>query len=117
MVALDAQEQAEDKETDAKSLTAFDPKDWWNKEQQLENFIGSRASCDGIAPFSYIIQETMLAAWTTTTCREKLIYNAALMGPVYSANNTTVFGALKQWVISTKGYDWIKQYNRTKNSR
>eukprot|EP00957_Ditylum_brightwellii_P053699 4068317-Ditylum_brightwellii.AAC.1 len=39
----------------------------------------------------------MPAAWAVTTCREKLIYNATLTDMVYSADNTTVVGALKKW--------------------
>eukprot|EP00957_Ditylum_brightwellii_P185922 14154521-Ditylum_brightwellii.AAC.1 len=117
MIALNVQEQAKDKETDVKASTAFDPKDWWNEEHWFENFIGLCISCDGITPLSYVIRGTIPMTWTTTTWREKLIYNAALAGPIYSADNTAIFGALKQWVISTNGYDWIKQFDSTNNGR
>eukprot|EP00957_Ditylum_brightwellii_P190129 14473403-Ditylum_brightwellii.AAC.1 len=66
-------------------------------------------------PLSYVIREDKPNKWTAMPRREKLIYNAALNGPVFTADNTAVYGAMKQWTIATDGYNWIKQYDDNKN--
>eukprot|EP00957_Ditylum_brightwellii_P205450 15343944-Ditylum_brightwellii.AAC.1 len=115
--SLDAKEAASTKDSDVKAPTAFNPKDWWNEEERFENYLGAKNSCDGMTPLVYVIREVMPAGWVPTTRREKLVYNAALAGPAYNVDNTEVCSALKQWTISTDGYDWIKSFDAAKDGR
>ena len=94
--------------------------EWYTWNEQWENYLSSIRGV-GDVPLSYIIRRDKPAGWDPETDaeneEEKLIYQVPLTGPEFEADNKTVWNKLLELTQGEPAYEWIRQFERTKNGR
>ena len=94
--------------------------DWYTWIEQFTNYLGAIRGVNDV-PLTYVIRKDMPAGWDpvadAATPEETLIYQVALTGAAFEADNRTVFTKIMEVTIGETSYEWIKQFEQTKDGR
>lgn len=94
----------------------FTPSQWVEWEILFTNYLSNLRGVRGVS-LNYIIRKPLPPGHTPYSRDEKLTFDAPLNGPDFSLDATIVYGKLKQQVIGTNAWEWIKTFDIDKNGR
>ena len=92
---------------------------WWDWKEKLTSKLESRKGVNG-TPLAYVIRQDKPAGWTVaqaTSPIEKLMYQVPLTGTNFVKDNSTVWAELQSHCLGTSTYEWIRQFDASKNGR
>ena len=92
---------------------------WFDWAESFESLCETKMGVTNV-PISYVIRRDKPQDWTpdqAATESEKLRYQVPLNGAAFTKDNEVVWSLLHNCCVGTPVYDWIRQYNDTKNGR
>ena len=109
----DVQRQLKDlADSDVDGPGKFKPDDWIQWEMKLDNYLATQPGTSGI-PLNYVIRDEEDPGRDATA----LLWQAPLEGANFQADAEIVFRTIKQCVIGTDAYEWIKGNERLRDGR
>lgn len=87
---------------------------WETWEETVVNYLNSQKGISGL-PLSYITRKTEPPFMMTRY--DEVIYNAALDGPIFTADNRTVAQLLLPLVLDTDAYEWCSSHLTRRRGR
>lgn len=89
---------------------------WIQWELAFENFLSGLKSKQ-MLPLSYVIRKDLPLNHIHVTEASRLLYQVPLVGQLYSADNNKVYRHLKECVVKTDGWEWIKAFDVQQDGR
>ena len=93
---------------------------WTIWDTKLENYLRSLQGALGI-PLDYVVRSDMPSTWDPAPDAEnehdRLKYQALQTGPSYDTDRMNMYRELKACCLDSKGWAWIKIFNRQKDGR
>ena len=89
---------------------------WVQWEIAFVNYLSGIKGIAGI-PLNYVVRKDLPAGHTFVSDEERLVYEAPLVGNTFTSDSKKVFCLLKEVVLGTDGWEWIKEYDDRKDGR
>ena len=94
--------------------------DWYTWIEQFTNYLAAIRGVNDV-PLTYVIRKDKPAGWDPVTdaasAEETLIYQVALTGAAFEADNRTVFTKIMEVTVGETAYEWIRRFEETKDGR
>jgi hypothetical protein len=94
----------------------FSPNQWVEWEILFNNYLSTLRGVRGV-PLNYVIRKPLPPGHMLYGREEQLTFDAPLHGPDFLLDAANVYGKLKQQTIGTNAWEWIKQFELSKNGR
>ena len=112
--------QAKEEKTSDIEVDKIDTgQDWFTWKESFTGLLELKTGVGG-SPLARCIRENKPAGWTpdqATNPLERLIYELPLTGNEYEVDNASAWSEIKKVTLGTPTYEWIRQYDATKNGR
>lgn len=89
---------------------------WIQWELGFENYLAGIKGAQGL-PIVYVIRKTLPDDHVHVNDDIEQMYQIPLVGQLYETDNKAVYLQLKQCVLNTEGWEWIKSYDANQNGR
>ena len=96
------------------TLENFDPDDFETHEDLFMNMISHALGISKKCPLRYVVRSAVVPVVFVDDFEER-IFQMPITGPEFDSENRTVYRKLKAFLVSTTGYAWIEQFDKTKN--
>ena len=94
--------------------------DWYTWIEQFTNYLAAIRGVNDV-PLTYVIRKDKPAGWDpvadASSPEETLIYQVALTGAAFEADNRTVFTKIMEVTVGETAYEWIRHFEETKDGR
>ena len=94
--------------------------DWYTWTEQFTNYLAAIRGVNDV-PLTYVIRKDKPEGWDPVTDasspEETLIYQVALTGAAFEADNRTVFTKIMEVTVGETAYEWIRHFEETKDGR
>ena len=91
--------------------------DW---DKKVENALAMKVGVTGL-PLDYVIRRDKDPGWdpafNAANEHEKLIYQVSLTGPAFQQDTRKVFNCLKQVLLGTPPWEWVRHLEHTQDGR
>lgn len=114
---LDLEERApEDNKVKSPGKLQTSATGWIQWELGFENYLAGIKGAQGL-PIVYVIRKDLPADHVHVNDDTEQLYQIPLVGQLYENDNKAVYLQLKQCVLNTEGWEWIKSYDANQNGR
>lgn len=94
--------------------------DWYNWIEQFENYLAAIRGVNDV-PLTYVIRKDQPPGWDpiadASSPEETLIYQVALTGAAFDADNRTVFTKIMEVTVGEPAHEWIREFETSKDGR